>query len=142
MILDISAALALGYRIKEMYQRFNNEATYENAEEWLDHIIETITYSEIPQFEKFLNLLNHWKPEIINSLLRPYEDRKLSNALSENINGQIGTLIKISKGLANFTRFRKRALYGLNDKIFYALTEHLKSDKREGKPRGPYNKKY
>lgn len=142
MILDINESLTLGYRIKEKYLSFNKEATYENAEEWLDQIIEMITYSEIPQYEKFLNLLNHWKPEIINSFLRPYEDRKLSNALCENINGQIGTLIKISKGLANFSRFRKRVLFALNDKIFYALTEHLKSDKRKGKPRGPYNKKY
>lgn len=140
MILGISEELALGYRIKEEYLKFNKEATYENAEEWLDHIIEMITSSGIKQFEDFKNLLLNWKPEIVNSFLRPYEDRKLSNSLCENINSQIRAFLSISKGVVNFTRFRKRILYALNDKIFYALTEHLKSDKQKGKPRGNYNK--
>lgn len=142
MLLEINDSLAIGYRIKEEYLRFNREATYDNAEKWLNHIIEMIAYSEIPQFEKFLSLLNHWKPEIINSFLRPHEDRKLSNALCENMNGQIQAFIIISKGLSNFARFRKRVLYALNDKIFYSLTEHLKSEKRKGKPRGSYSKIY
>jgi len=35
---------------------------------------------------------------------RPYENRKLSNAYSENINGKILTYVTASRGLGNFKR--------------------------------------
>ena len=46
----------------------------------------------------------------------------------------------VSRGIGNFTRFRKRILYALNPKIFYSLTNVLNSDKKEGKSRGAYRK--
>ena len=70
----------------------------------------------------------------------PYEDRRLSNVLSENINGKINTYLNISKGISNFRRFRKRILLALNPKNFYSITDVLYSDKRQGKKRGPYKK--
>ena len=77
---------------------------------------------------------------IINSFKRPHDDRKLSNALSENMNSQIRAHLAISRGVANFSRFRKRMLFSFNSHVFYSSTKHLKSDKRKGKPRGKYKK--
>ena len=34
-----------------------------------------------------LRILINWRDEILNSYLRPYYDRKLSNSLTENVNG-------------------------------------------------------
>ena len=50
-------------------------------------------------------------------------------------------LISVSNGYTNFERFKARAIYCLNDKIFYTLTSKLSySNKQKGKLRGSYNK--
>ena len=78
--------------------------------------------------------------EILNSFIRPFDDRKLSNALCENINGKLNTYLNISRGIINFKRFRKRAIYALNPKVFYSLTHVLKADAGIGYKRGKYKK--
>lgn len=85
-------------------------------------------------------MLNTYREYILNSFLRPIDDHKLSNALAENINSQIRVNLAISRGTCNFIRFRKRMIYSFNKKIFYSATEHLTTDKKQGKPRGAYNK--
>lgn len=140
MILNINENLCLGYRLKEMYLHFNREATSDNCEQWFNRIYEAFVGSQIREFDSFIITLSNWKREILNSFKRPYDGHKLSNALSENINGQLQTYITVSKGISNFTRFRKRVIFALNPKVYYSITDRLRSDKREGKSRGPYNK--
>jgi len=77
----------------------------------------------------------------LNSFIRPYENRKLSNAYSENINGKLRTYITVSRGLGNFKRFRSRVLFALNPKIYFAISDNLKTNKRAGRKRGSYNKR-
>ncbi len=91
-------------------------------------------------YREFVSILKNLKNEILNSFRRPYDDHKLSNAFCENINGKIRDYLSVSRGIANFTRFRKRVLYALNPKIFYSLSNVLSSDKKEGKKRGQYKK--
>lgn len=86
------------------------------------------------------HILKHWKPEIINSFNRPYDNRRQSNALAENIYQKLKLLIEVSNGYSNFDRFRARAIYCLNDRLFYGLISSLSSNKREGRKRGAYNK--
>lgn len=140
MILNINENLCLGFRLKEMYLHFNKEATPDNCEQWFDTIYEAFLSSGIHEFDGFITTISNWKKEILNSFQRPYDDRKLSNALSENINGQLQTYIAISKGISNFMRFRKRVIFSLNPKVYYAITETLHSDKRQGKPRISHKK--
>ncbi len=129
MILDISENLALGYRLKEMYLHFNENATEKDCEPWFDSIYEAFREAQLPEYNEFVAILQTWKTEILNSFKRPVDDRKLSNALSENINGQIRTYLAVSNGVRNFTRFRKRCLLSLNRKVFYSINDQLKSDK-------------
>ena len=140
MIFDISENLTLGYRLKEMYLKFNKEATEDNCEAWFKTVLAAFKESHISEYDEFVSMLERWEAEILNSFKRPYDDRKLSNALSENINGKIRTYLSISNGITNFIRFRKRCLFALNHKIFYSITSRLKTDKSQGKPRGKYNK--
>lgn len=129
MILDISDNLTLGYRLKEMYLNFNKNATEKDCDSWFNSIYETFIEANLPEYNEFISLLTHWKTEILNSFKRPFNNRKLSNALSENINGQIRTYLTVSNGVTNFTRFRKRCLLSLNKKVFYSINDQLKSDK-------------
>ena len=87
-----------------------------------------------------IKILSLIKKRNVTSFLRPYGDHKLSNALTEHINGTIGTYLSVSRGITNFERFRKRVLFSLNPKINYSLTSNLNSDSLKNKPRGPYNK--
>lgn len=129
MILDISDKLTLGYRLKEMYLNFNKNATEKDCDSWFNSIYEAFIEANLPEYNEFISLLTHWKTEILNSFKRPFNNRKLSNALSENINGQIRTYLTVSNGVTNFTRFRKRCLLSLNKKVFYSINDQLKSDK-------------
>lgn len=129
MILDISENLVLGYRLKEMYLHFNENATEKDCESWFDSIYEAFREAQLPEYNEFVSILQTWKTEILNSFKRPVDDRKLSNALSENINGQIRTYLAVSNGVRNFTRFRKRCLLSLNKEVFYSINDQLKSDK-------------
>ena len=45
--------------------------------------------------------------------------------LSEYMNSRLRVLINVSNGLSNFPRFRARALYALNRKLYYTITDHL-----------------
>lgn len=129
MILDISENLTLGYRLKEMYLYFNKNASEDDCESWFDSIYEAFKEAQLSEYIEFVSILENWRTEILNSFKRPFDERKLSNALSENINGQIRTYLAVSNGVSNFTRFRKRCLLSLNKKVHYSINDQLRSDK-------------
>lgn len=54
-----------------------------------------------------MKILSLIKKRNVTSFLRPYGNHKLSNALTEHINGTIGTYLSVSRGFTNFERFRK-----------------------------------
>ncbi len=140
MIMDLSPVLEEAYVLKEKYRSFNRNMSYDDAVYNYDFILKEFENADITEYREFVSILRNWKQEILNSFKRPYGEHKLSNAFCENINGKIDAYLIISRGIANFTRFRKRLLFALNPKIFYALTENLYSDKKKGKKRGPYKK--
>ena len=130
MIFSISDKLLDAYNLKVAYQLFNDQASYEEAPAWLDHLIHKFHISGIVEYDEFTRMLIHWREEIINSFQRPHNDRKQSNALAENVNSQLRAYIAVTRGSQNFTRFRKRVLYALKPKIFYGITGRITSDKR------------
>lgn len=141
MILLLDENLKKAYELKELYLEFNEIATMENASQKFEEIYKKFIEADIPEYREFTRMINYWKEEIINSFHRPYDNRKQTNALCENINGRIREYLVISNGITNFTRFRKRVLYALNKTILYRINDNLRSDKYEGIKRGKYNKK-
>ena len=142
MIVGTFPILAEAYDLKEEYRLLNKTATYAEACEKLPIIRKKFKNSGIGEYEEFTKILFKWETEILNSFLKPYDDRKLSNSLAENINGKIQGYITVANGVSNFPRFRKRVIYALSPKIYYSLTTSLYSDKRRGKLRGKYKKQY
>ena len=110
MLLELSPVLSEAYYLKEIYRMFNAEASYEEALTKYDKIVKEFEEANIREYQEFVEILKRWKVEILNSFKRPYDDRKLSNALCENINGKLNTYLDISRGISNFTRFRKRVI--------------------------------
>lgn len=140
LIFETFPSLHTAYQLKEYYRKFNKEASFEDACCKFDDIIKIFSDSGIREYDEFTNILFNWRTEILNSFMRPYDDCKLSNSFTENVNGKLRTYLTVSRGLTNFRRFRKRALYALNPKTQYYLTGKLYSEKRVGKKRGHYNK--
>jgi len=140
MIKDSFPILGEAYELKEYYRRFNKTATYDDAVKKYDDIVKLFKNAGIPQYYEFISILTTWKTEILNSFRRPYENRKLSNTYSENINGKLRTYITVSRGLGNFKRFRARTLFALNPNIYFSISDNLKTNKFPGRKRGPYNK--
>jgi len=140
LIFQTFPTLKTAYQLKEYYRRFNKTASYDEACVKFDDITKKFADSGIREYDEFTAILCNWRVEILNSFRRPYDDRKLSNSFTENINGKLRTYLTVSRGITNFKRFRKRVLYALNPKIQYYLTGALYSEKKKGKKRGPYNK--
>lgn len=140
LIFETFPILHDAYELKEMYRKFNKVSYYDDAVDFFPKIQKYFAECGIAQYSEFSGILSNWKEEIINSFRRPYNDRKLSNAYTENINGKLRNYFSIARGIKNFDRFRKRAIFALNPKILYALTDKLHSDSYEGRPRGPYQK--
>jgi transposase len=140
MIFDAFPILYTAYQLKERYRIMNNECSFEEASSRYDDIAYAFKCCGIRQFEEFTSILFTWKEEILNSFHRPFNNRKLSNSFTENINGRLRTYLTISRGIGNFERFRKRTIYALSSDVQYGLTSNLTSDKRYRKKRGPYCK--
>ena len=131
MLLEMDEELTLAYELKESYRNFNAHSSYETAEKDLNELIASFQKANIKEYEEFINIMITWKKEIINSfIISETSGDRLSNAKSEAMNENIKTHIRISKGLANFLRFRKRMLYCFNDKLFVVITAKLTSMKR------------
>lgn len=132
MLLELDDELTLAYELKESYRNFNFHSTYETASRDLDVLISSFEKANIKEYEEFVDIMIRWKKEIINSfIISDRSSNRLSNARSEAMNERIKTHIRISKGLSNFMRFRKRMLYCFNDRLFVVLTEKLTSMKRD-----------
>ena len=139
-LLEIDPVLTLAYHLKELFRNFNRTAIYPSCINEITSILDAFISADIPAYKDFLTSITNWKEEYLNSFRRPYDDRKQSNALSEYMNSRLRVLINVSNGLSNFPRFRARALYALNRKLYYTITDHLQSNKRIGKKRGSYKK--
>ncbi len=140
LLTGISPELTQAYELMDKYRLFNRLADEDNCEEQLDALIALFEKANLPCYTEFVSLLHTWRQEILNSFLRPYDNRKLSNAFTENTNERIRELLNVTNGMANFERFRIRALYCFNKHLFYSLTQSLSSNKRKGKARGSYKK--
>lgn len=83
-------------------------------------------------------MIQNCKTEIVNSFIRTYDAYRLSNAYAENINGKIRAYLAISNGTTNFERLRRKIIFSFNNEIFYAITNNVKSLKRQLPNRGAY----
>lgn len=128
------------YLLKEEFRDMVKTCSYHESKAKYDDLYMKFKNSGIREYDDFVQILGKWKDEILNSFLRPYDKHKLSNALTENINGKLNQYVIISKGLTNFKRFRKRVLYALNSSAYFSISDKLRSDKYTRPKRGPYNK--
>ena len=140
MIFKTFPELSKAYSLKELYRNMNKDCSYDEATNLYDDMLKAFKTSGIRQFNEFTEILINWRDEILNSYLRPYDDRKLSNSFTENVNGKLRTYLAVSRGISNFNRFRKRVIYSLSKDVQYSLNNSLHSDSVPKRKRGTYKK--
>ena len=140
MIFKTFPELSKAYSLKELYRNMNKDCSYDEAVNVYDDMLKAFKTSGIRQFNGFTEILINWRDEILNTYLRPYDDRKLSNSFTENVNGKLRTYLAVSRGISNFQRFRKRVIYSLSKDVQYSLNNSLYSESVPKRKRGTYKK--
>lgn len=106
-----SNALWEGYSILQELLTYNDYPTFEEAAAFVDRIVARLVGSGSPLLSTVARSYRHWRNEIANGMARSQTDgKRISNAVAECLNNMIKSLKKVSHGLYNFERFRKRAL--------------------------------
>ena len=85
----------------------NKDCSYDEATNLYDDILKAFETSGIRQFKEFTEILINWRDEILKSYLRPYDDRKLSNSFTENVNGKLRTYLAVSRGIVIFSALER-----------------------------------
>ena len=115
MLLSIDIDLYNGYNLKERYIYFNNSSS--DLEQKLDSLINDFIKANIPEFQEFVGLLQHWRIEILNSFCMLH-GKRINNSVAESLNSQVKLVLYNSKGIRNSERRRKRIMYAINKSGF------------------------
>lgn len=113
-LIALDAELEVAYTLKTDYADINSIATYENAEDLINHFIDDTKVFNIPEFKPVRKTLSNWKTEIVNSFIR-INGRRISNGPVESMNARIKKIKKNANGYKNFYRFKMRCMYSLNN---------------------------
>lgn len=93
MLFDSYLVLKQAYELKESYHRMNKEYSYEKSTKHYYKISDRFRCCGITQYKEFTNILFTVKGEVLNSFLRPYNNKKPSNVYIESINNQLRVYI-------------------------------------------------
>lgn len=138
-ILEIDVTLKNAYNWKEDYLDFNEDYTYENAEERYDELYNRLVELNTNEFKEVVSLLKNRKEEIINSFI-VIDNRRISNGPIESINSRIKIILRTSLRYKNFQRLRNRIMFCINKPSIPLLSNQKKTNKEPGKKRGSYKK--
>ena len=138
-MLDLNPTLRLAYELKEEYRNFVSTATIDTAEDELLNLIKKFKASHINDYAPFINIMQKWFHEIINSFNK-INNHKISNGPMERVNRDIKTLNGISFGATNFNRMRNRIMFTTNEDAPISPYRRKNTNKVPGKPRGKYKK--
>lgn len=100
-----SEELRVAYDVKEMFNDFLEEPDFEKSKQRLNNWIEMAKECNFKEFEDCIKAFTNWFIPICNSKLI-----KATNGYTEGCNNKIKVLKRISFGMTNYERFRKRIL--------------------------------
>ena len=102
--------LLLGYNILQDFFHYYQKSNFSDALDFIIFISNRCSLSSNVYLQKVGYTFYKWKFGIANTLSRSSNLFHPSNSIAESTNNHIETLIRISYGLNNFDRFRKRIL--------------------------------
>lgn len=138
--------------LKEKYIQFNkrNLGNPNQAALELDDLIMFYRNTGFPIFNGFADLLEKYKPEIINSFIaimkydsdKPQAFSRLSSGVIESFNRKPKDMKRNARGYRNFNHMRNRLLFATRDDSPILGTPKSADEVKNytGKKRGPYKK--
>ena len=138
-MLTLNPKLKLAYSLKEEFREFIATASIDDAESRLLELIEMFKAAHIVEYVPFINIMENWFHEIINSF-NTINGHKITNGPMERVNRDIKTLNAISFGSTNFNRMRNRIMFVINEDAPISPYRKKNTNKRIGRPRGSYKK--
>ena len=115
IILGKDDQLYHAYLIKEDFVCNYYKVKFEDAENYINKLIDNCKNSMFPEYIEVAKSLKKWKQQIINSFIRDKDGKRITNAKTEGFNNSVKFIKRTSYGYANFKRFRNRILYILRD---------------------------
>ena len=138
-ILKTDPILAKAHDLLNEYREFNKTYNINDCSEKLDLLISMFMSFPNDYYNNIGKMLKNWRQEIINSFIR-IDGKRITNGFIERKNKDIKTIIRLANGFTNFTRFRNKVMYSLNNNepILGVAKKH--TNKHIRKPRGKYKK--
>lgn len=105
-MLAISKDLAKAYYLKNEFYEFMKSSNIYEARKRLGEWFMKAGAADLTEFSECVTTYTNWEEEILNAFRYPY-----SNGYTEGCNNRIKVIKRISYGMQNFERFRKRILH-------------------------------
>lgn len=106
IMLSISKDLALAYHLKNVFYDFMKSTDYFTAKKKLANWYLLAESINLIEYKKCINSFRNWETEILNAF-----KFNITNGFTEGSNNKIKVLKRVSYGMRNFPRFRKRILH-------------------------------
>lgn len=106
LMFEISPRLADAYRVKNEFLSAIHSDSSEEGRKRLSMWIQSVEVMDLPEFSACTTACHNWFQEILNSMDVPW-----SNGFTEGRNNKTKVLKRVSYGIPNFNRQRKRILF-------------------------------
>lgn len=105
-MLNISKRLAKAYLLRNRFREIFKLESRAEASKALSDWMMMMEFENLDEFKSLSTTFREWNTEILNIF-----EFKLTNAYTEGSNNKTKVLKRISYGMRNFERFRKRRMY-------------------------------
>ena len=123
--MAIDKKLAEAIKFLDDYKLLNRTCSFKEFDEKFAQLIKENPIFHDECFTSIRTMFSDWYQEIKNSFQRVIthsgnnEVKRLSNGLAESLNNLYKELMRVSNGVKNFSRFRKRLMYCINKSLNY-----------------------
>lgn len=105
-LVEIDARLKEAYDLKQALDTWFKESDAYNVTAGLETCLEKLEASTLEGFHRVARTFKKWHQEILHSFMYPY-----NNGYIEGVNNTIKVLKRLSYGIKNFDRMRKKILW-------------------------------
>ena len=106
-VRDFNPDMKKAIDLKDAFYEIMHTTSYDEARDVLDHFIDDLYRSRLPEFKTVAKTFKNWKEEIINSFII-YNQKQLTNGFIEGLNNKIKVIKRISFSYRNFDYFKSR----------------------------------
>ena len=108
--IKLDQILLSSYNILQDLFHYNDKRNFQDALDFISYIVDRLNSTNHPELISVASSFHRWRFAIANAFSRSQNGTRITNAIAENINNHLKSIIKVSYGYHNFDRFRKRAM--------------------------------